>query len=123
MTLRAINDNGQVVGYSKTSGNIWHGFRTAANHAINPATDDLGTFGGPSSITNALDINNSGQVVGFYETSSRYVQLSARRPTNQSIPLPTTWARLAEIVVLWASTTAGRLWDTPLPLALSRLPL
>ena len=40
-----------------------HAFRTAANSAINPATDDLGTLGG--SYSAAYAINSSGQVVGY----------------------------------------------------------
>jgi len=38
---QGINSDGQVVGYSTTSSGETHGFRTAPNAAINPATDDL----------------------------------------------------------------------------------
>jgi probable HAF family extracellular repeat protein len=65
-----INNLGQVVGFSFTSGNIsspgalerWRAYRTAPNAAINPATDNLGTLGGSTST--AHDINDLGQVVG-----------------------------------------------------------
>jgi probable HAF family extracellular repeat protein len=63
-----INNSGQVVGESITASGNDHAFRTAANSAINPSTDDLGTLGGPASIANG--INNSGQVVGESFTSS-----------------------------------------------------
>ena len=52
-----INDSGQVVGDSGG-----HAFRTSANGAIDPATDDLGTLGGSSSTARA--INAFGQAVG-----------------------------------------------------------
>src|SRR5690242_14439380 len=53
----AINNSGQVVGLSYFGGQI-HAFRTAANQPINPATDDLGTLGGPPS--SAFGINDAG---------------------------------------------------------------
>jgi len=59
-TAQDINKQGQVVGYSDTASGFTHGFRTAANKAINPTTDDLGTLGGFSSL--AYGINNQGQV-------------------------------------------------------------
>jgi probable HAF family extracellular repeat protein len=60
-----INNLGQVVGYSFTSGispSSQRAFRTAPNSVINPVTDNLGTLGGFSSVGNA--INDLGQVVG-----------------------------------------------------------
>ncbi len=63
-----INNLGQVVGASATANGETHAFRTAANSAINAATDDLGTLGGSSS--NARDINDLGQVVGSSTTAS-----------------------------------------------------
>ena len=59
----AINDIGQVVGWSHVPGDgAQHAFGTSANAAINPLTDDLGTLGGRDSI--AHGISSTGQVVG-----------------------------------------------------------
>ncbi|MEH2079007.1 MAG: DUF3466 family protein [Nostoc sp.] len=60
-----INNAGQVVGNSiLPSTDVFrsNAFRTAPNSAINPLTDDLGTLGGNSSTSYA--INDFGQVVG-----------------------------------------------------------
>jgi probable HAF family extracellular repeat protein len=67
-----INASGQVVGdFSSSSFGGSHAFRTAANSPINPATDDLGTFGTFSSLSSgATGINASGQVVGFFYTTT-----------------------------------------------------
>ena len=63
----AINNLGQVVGYSYTSGSsIAHAFCTGANQPINPATDYLGMLGGTGSYADG--INNLGEVVGWAET-------------------------------------------------------
>src|SRR5207249_4345433 len=59
----AVNDSGQVVGFSETAaGGAFHAFLwTAAGGAV-----DLGTLGGRGS--EAHGVNASGQVVGFSET-------------------------------------------------------
>jgi probable HAF family extracellular repeat protein len=59
VTVNGIGKNGQVVGCFSSSE---HAFRSAANAAPNPATDDLGTLGGATSC--AYAINASGQVAG-----------------------------------------------------------
>lgn len=59
----AVNDSGQVVGFSETS--------SRQNHAFlwkNGTMQDLGTLGGDNST--AFAINAAGQVVGFSSTSS-----------------------------------------------------
>lgn len=56
----AINDHGQVVG--------WSGYAQNANHAFlysGTTVLDLGTFGGGAGSSIAYDINNAGQVVGY----------------------------------------------------------
>jgi probable HAF family extracellular repeat protein len=47
---------------------VFHAFRTAPNAPIDPATDDLGTFGGLSS--QAGGINDAGQVTGSADTTN-----------------------------------------------------
>ena len=54
-----INNSGQVAGEDNN-----YIFRTAPNQAINPATDNLGQFGGPF-VYYGGGINDRGQVVGF----------------------------------------------------------
>ena len=61
-----VNAFGQVVGSAAIAGDITrHAFRTAPNSLINPATDDLGTLGPGFNFSEALDIDDYGQVVGW----------------------------------------------------------
>src|SRR5689334_2502879 len=83
-----INASGQVVGYAATTGGTYHAFRTAANHPIDPATDDLDTLGGTWS-TVALSINDSGQVVGRTFTTGDALQHAFRTAANSPINLAT----------------------------------
>ena len=62
--VSGIDDAGHAVGESVAISGFFHAFRTAANTPINPATDDLGDFGGQSS--GAVSINNKGDIVGTY---------------------------------------------------------
>lgn len=66
-----INNSGQIVGWAYGTGNSGdteHAFLHTGGGSLNPAADDLGTFGGPSS--QAVAINASGQVVGWAATTS-----------------------------------------------------
>ena len=59
----AINNFGQVVGYSYTESGFVHAFLWE-----NGIITDLGTLGGNESV--AMDINDSGKIVGWADTSS-----------------------------------------------------
>jgi probable HAF family extracellular repeat protein len=63
--VRGIDDAGHAVGRSTAIGGFFHAFRTAANSPINPATDDLGDFGGGQS-SDAVSINKNGDIAGTY---------------------------------------------------------
>jgi probable HAF family extracellular repeat protein len=73
----AINDLGQVVGWSGRA------FRTGPNQPINPATDDLGSLGGGG--TYPWGINNLGQVVGESKLSSNGETHAFRTGPNLAI--------------------------------------
>jgi len=79
-----INDSGQVVGWASISGNTaTHAFRTAPNRPINPATDDIGSLGGESSLWLSRGINASAQVVGNSEGFFTHAFRTApNRPIN-----------------------------------------
>jgi probable HAF family extracellular repeat protein len=80
-----MNASGQVVGQSLTSTNYFHAFRTAANSAINPATDDLGTLGAGGSTSDAQGINDLGQVVGLSSLNSDTANHAFRTAANSPI--------------------------------------
>ena len=81
-----MNDLGQVVGYSLYAPFTFHGFRTASNAPINPATDDVGTFGGPT-YSYAYAINNLGQVVGEAGAPGTTTQIFRTAPNRPINPL------------------------------------
>jgi probable HAF family extracellular repeat protein len=61
----AINASGQTVGsYEANADRNIHAFRTTATGGLDTATDDLGTLG-TGLLSEALAINDQGQVVGF----------------------------------------------------------
>jgi probable HAF family extracellular repeat protein len=64
-----INSAGQVVGYARDASGIKRAFRTAANSAINPATDMIPFVSGGASYNEATAINSSGQVAGHSDSS------------------------------------------------------
>jgi probable HAF family extracellular repeat protein len=74
----AINNRGQVVGYDASLG----GFRTAPDSPMNPATDLLGVG------VRGLDINDSGQVVGYIWSGSYSTQLAFSTAPNSLVPVP-----------------------------------
>src|ERR1051326_931950 len=62
----AVNDSGQIIGYSDTTGRSYHAF------LYSPATGmkDLGTPRGYAN-SSALGINRAGQIVGFARNSDQ----------------------------------------------------
>jgi probable HAF family extracellular repeat protein len=80
----AINDSGQVVGYSYSSSNVVHAFRTAPDVAINPATDDLGVMP-PYGNSLATSINAAGTAVGLVSTSQNAFDPYYPSPTRAVI--------------------------------------
>lgn len=90
--VTSINNLGQAVG-SSTSGEFnrfgsrkLSAFRTAPNSPINPTTDNLGALQNIDSI--ASGINDSGQVVGDFISTGRFVQAFRTAP-NSPINLET----------------------------------
>lgn len=86
----AINELGQVVGISLPDPNsvaVLTAFRTGANIAINPHTDDLSNLLGDD-YTNAQGINDLGQVVGNLRTSTGLLH-GFRTAPNTAINHPT----------------------------------
>jgi probable HAF family extracellular repeat protein len=84
-----INASGQVVGDSGLPDFAGHAFRTAPNSPINPATDDVGTFGdteGKGDHSEGHAINASGQVVGgsfvHYGAIFHAFRTAPNRPIN-----------------------------------------
>ena len=87
-SANAINDSGQVVGSSYTSGNAaLHAFSWTAKGGM----VDLGTLGGTSST--AVAVNDSGQVVGYSYTIGKPVaslpRSAAERLRRVIVPLQT----------------------------------
>ncbi|MDN5753501.1 MAG: hypothetical protein L0H15_09500 [Nitrosospira sp.] len=68
---RGINDSGQVVGWSDTTGGDPHAFITGPDGM---GMTDLGTLGG--SYSSAYDINDSGQVTGRSRTTGNVMYLT-----------------------------------------------
>jgi probable HAF family extracellular repeat protein len=89
----AINDAGQVVGYSYPANGAPHAF--LYDESATPKMTDLGTLGGTSSY--AYDINNSGQVVGWSHNNSDanrafiYDNTKGMRDLNTLIPADSGW--------------------------------
>ena len=112
-----INENGQVVGGAATSGDAaYHAFLHRGSGPLNPATDDLGTFGG--SLSTPLASTTTGRPWGLPVPAAMPNTTPSRTVVAvPSIPLWTTSAHWAELTVtLIASTTSGWSWGF-LPLA------
>ena len=75
LTATALNNLGQVVGFSTTASGATHAFMTGANGF---GLTDLGTLGGTSSY--AADINDAGQVVGRAERADGVVRAFSTGP-------------------------------------------
>jgi probable HAF family extracellular repeat protein len=83
----AINENGQVAGYSYSAGSHGaHGFRTAADKPINPTTDDIGLLG-TGLESNAMAINKSGQIAGWGQIPPNSSPISHAIRTGPQLPL------------------------------------
>ncbi len=67
--VRAVNDSGQIAGYSYTSINYQHSYEYSFLNENNSMTD-IGTLG--SKRTWATGINNSGSIVGGHTSANNY---------------------------------------------------
>jgi probable HAF family extracellular repeat protein len=67
-----LNDDGKVVGYSKTSGGVEHAFLYTGSEPM----QDLNTLGGTNS--RAYGINNSGVIVGYSQTTGNTAEKAFR---------------------------------------------
>ena len=86
----AINDAGQIVGWSSTAAGKTHAFLTGANGV---GMTDLGTLGGENSYANG--INNAGQVVGTSDAEGCCVNrafITGPNGIGMTTFLPTTGA-------------------------------
>ncbi len=107
----AINNNGQVVGSSKTSTNTYmHAFIWD----IVSGMQDLGTFGYYES--SAIDINNSGQVLGqigstpfIWSETNGYTQLYMPNPNSRA----TVYSINNSGRVAGAIDSNAYIWNTP----------
>lgn len=63
--VTAINDAGQLVGYSKTPEGITHAFITGRNGVGMTGLNSLVDLPDGFVLTNAVDINNAGQVIAI----------------------------------------------------------
>jgi probable HAF family extracellular repeat protein len=101
ISVSSINNLGQVVGTASQ-----RGFRTAANRPINPVTDyidTVGNFGLPT------DINDSGQVVGFFpNTSSRAFRTAANSPINAATDTLEVNNNITSVTVATGINNAGQ---------------
>jgi probable HAF family extracellular repeat protein len=111
----AINDKGQVVGYSNLAGD-------QNNRAFlykDGEMTDLGTLGGTSS--EAKGINESGQVVGWSDNSSGerraflYDSTNGMRDLNDSIPADSGWTMYEAAGINDKGQVAASSWDNTQP--------